>query len=99
MEEKEHRTAEVLGVLSNPVRYMMYREIGRQGEVSSRTLADQYNKSHSTISDHLTLMRKEDLLWNYRDGHTSLYQIKREDIYEHIVEFEELLHRTDKEEN
>lgn len=98
MEEKEHRCSEVLSILGNPLRYMMFREIGRQGKISSRELANFFNKSKSSISNHLTLMRKEDLIWNHREGKRSIYQIKRPDLYDHIAEFEELLHRTEKEE-
>lgn len=93
MPEEAFRTSEVMEVLGNPLRYRILKLLDANGEVTSRRLSEVLKRSLSSISHHLSIMKKLDLVYSRTDGRKSLYGIKRGDIVNLVEKFEEIMKR------
>ncbi|MFB6344385.1 MAG: ArsR/SmtB family transcription factor [bacterium] len=88
MEEQAHRLVKVLKVLGNPLRYRICKILHEKGPISVSTLVEVLGEKQNTVSQHLSKLRKLDLVYYERDGNFLNYDIDRRDVIEPILELE-----------
>ncbi|MFB6356173.1 MAG: ArsR/SmtB family transcription factor, partial [bacterium] len=82
MAEDAFRTSRVMKVLGNPLRYRMYNLIHEQEPLKTGDLAEILNRKKNSISQHVSKLKKLDLIYSKRDGRNVYHYIKRDDVYE-----------------
>ncbi|MFB6356974.1 MAG: ArsR/SmtB family transcription factor [bacterium] len=91
--ESDFRASRVHRVMGNPLRYRMLNLIGANDGISSGELADELERSLSTIDYHLDNFKELDLVFIRKEGQTSYIHIKRNDIYDAIQNFKQQFER------
>ncbi len=92
-QESYHRAADCHDKLGNPIRYTIYRLVGEHEEVTSAEIAGMIDREQSNVSQHLALFKDKDMVQSRRDGNDVYYKIKRQDIYDLVIKFEDLFNR------
>ena len=90
--------AKLCGLMANPKRLMMMDFLGRSGEASVGEIAAEIGMTISAASQHLRLMRDNNLVISRKAGHIVYYRLKHSRIIDgcHIVRevlMDELKHR------
>jgi DNA-binding transcriptional ArsR family regulator len=93
MSEASFRVSEIMEVLGNPIRYRILTLIDEHGERTSAQLARSLRRTVSSISHHLSPMKKLDLVYAQWEGRKVQYGIKRKDILKVVKQFERLVMR------
>ena len=95
MKEKHRRTVKIFKALSNPVRYAIIGALSR-GERSVKELADELNKRQSLISQHLMILRNENLVRHRTVEHFVYYRLKNKSILSIISQVNAMVSRKTK---
>ncbi len=91
--EAEHRSAGCHKKLGNPVRYKIYRIVGENKEITSNKIAQLIKRAQPAVTQHLNILKEDDMIQSRREGQKVYYKIKRDDIHSMVVEFEKLFQR------
>jgi ArsR family transcriptional regulator len=75
LEQKTEEVAAVLKALANPRRLLLLCKLAEQSRMSVGQLATSVGISQSALSQHLAVMREEQLVAFDRDGQTLNYRI------------------------
>ena len=75
LEQKAGEVAVVLKAMANPRRLLLLCKLAEQGRMSVGQLASSLGLSQSALSQHLAVMREEQLVAFDRDGQTLHYRI------------------------
>jgi DNA-binding transcriptional ArsR family regulator len=78
LEQKAGEVALVLKAMANPRRLLLLCKLAEQGRMSVGQLAASLGLSQSALSQHLAVMREEQLVAFDRDGQTLHYRIADE---------------------
>jgi DNA-binding transcriptional ArsR family regulator len=78
LEQKAGEVALVLKAMANPRRLLLLCKLAEQGRMSVGQLAVSLGLSQSALSQHLAVMREEQLVAFDRDGQTLHYRIADE---------------------
>ena len=75
LEQKTEEVAAVIKALAHPRRLLLLCKLAEQGHMSVGQLATSVGISQSALSQHLAVMREEQLVAFDRDGQTLNYRI------------------------
>jgi DNA-binding transcriptional ArsR family regulator len=92
--EDLHRMSKSRDVLGNAVRLKILFFLGHDRKYVAR-IAEVLNRSASTISRHLKIMRYEEILESKTEGRKRFYWVKREDLLETLKALRRLFRRDD----
>lgn len=73
VENNQEALANYCRALSHPVRVEIMRLLLDKGECISGDIADHFDKAHSTISEHLRVLKEVDLVLGTIDGPKRCY--------------------------
>ena len=93
MKEYEVRTVNIFKVLSNSVRYKIFKLLGKYNEITPGELSKILNRDFGRISSHLKIMRDAKLVRYRTDKGRVYYRIKKPDILAIIEQVEDMERR------
>jgi ArsR family transcriptional regulator len=73
--EKYEMLADILKATAHPVRLYILETLSER-KLCVKEFADELGFDISTISKHLTMMKKSGLIYDYREGNCVYYQIR-----------------------
>lgn len=85
--------ASFLKAVAHPARICLIEEL-RNGERDVNSLQTVLQKSHSTVSQHLMVLRAHRLVVERRDGRHVIYRLRRPELAEWLVDAMDLLPET-----
>lgn len=94
MKEIMFRSCRVFKALGNPIRYQLFRILGEEGEGTSNQFAERLGRTQSNVSQHLSKLKKRDLISSRREEQNVIYSIKRPDVYNLVLKLEKRMSRT-----
>lgn len=94
LEKRATETAQLLGLLANGRRLVILCKLVSAGEMSVGRLAVELGLSQSALSQHLALLRADNLVGTRREGQTVYYSIADPRIFK-LLEALEAIFCTD----
>lgn len=94
VDEDLHRLSERLDVLGNALRLKILFYLDEDRKYVS-DIAEELNRSQSTTSRHLKVMRYEDILKSKADGRKRYYWVKNKKLLEICKKLRDLFRRDD----
>ncbi|MFB6356767.1 MAG: ArsR/SmtB family transcription factor [bacterium] len=88
MDESVHRLAELFDVLGNGNRLEILFALENE-EQNVNELAENLDKTQSSVSNHLKVLRYEDLVESETRGRKRFYRVKRPELLELCEEFKQ----------
>ena len=70
----------MLHALGNPMRVAMVRYIAEHPGCIGNDLVVRFDRAQATVSQHLAILCRADLLDTERDGHATCYAVNREAV-------------------
>ena len=88
--DKLEKTANILKSMADPTRLKILY-ILKNGELCVCEILDALDKSQSTVSHHLNILKKERIITSRKEGKWIYYKLIDNTILDRITEFEEVL--------
>ncbi len=79
LQQHAEQASQLLKAIGNPVRLMILCTLV-QGEYSVGALNERIDQSQSTLSQHLAVLRREELVHTRREAQTIFYSLKSEEV-------------------
>lgn len=92
MDEIDYRLSEVLEALGNAIRLKLVILLNEESRSVSEC-AEELDKPMQTVSRHLKKLRDKDLLQAESDKNRRIYELKRENLIQEILDLRSLLSR------
>ena len=90
--ELEKRTLHLFSLLSNSTRYMIIKSL-KNGDLNVGTLVKITNKTYTTVSKHLRLLKDMDVVSFRTIENEVYYSLKKKDVIEVIAKGMECVNR------
>ncbi len=97
MDEKDYRLVKIFKALGNGIRFNILLELLNSSSYV-QNLAEKFERSASSISSHLRVLRNLDLVQFKTEGNRVRYTTKRTQIIEKIMELRSEVRREEEEE-
>lgn len=92
IDERDYRVVQVLKAMANGLRYELVRLL-MESPHSVSELAEQVDRSVSSVSRQLSTLEAEDLVQSKTEGNRNIHRPKRRDIIKKVFELRTLLKR------
>ena len=80
MAEKEDQLIEVLGILSENVRFKILSLIASRGEITAKDILSEFDFTQPTLSHHMSCLEQAGLVNVERKGRFAFYSINKDTI-------------------
>lgn len=80
MAEKEDQLIEVLGILSESVRFKILSLIASRGEITAKDILSEFDFTQPTLSHHMSCLEQAGLVNVERKGRFAFYSINKDTI-------------------
>jgi len=80
MAEKEDQLIEVLGILSESVRFKILSLIASRGEITAKDILSEFDFTQPTLSHHMSCLEQAGLVNVERKGRFAFYSVNKDTI-------------------
>ncbi len=80
MAEKEDQLIEVLGILSENVRFKILSLIASRGEITAKDILSEFDFTQPTLSHHMSCLEQAGLVNVERKGRFAFYSVNKDTI-------------------
>lgn len=94
--KKENLRINILKALTDATRLQILQMLKHGEKLCVCEIQEKFNKSQSTISNHLKILVNADILSSWKEGSKTMYQIRDFHIFKILAEVDKMIKNVDK---